>query len=138
MLPPIAKEPCLFYKTNSCTKGDACPYSHTGVPQGPSRIVCKHYNTGTCGFGERCRNIHATPNKNAPGCTKVPCRFWAAGNCAKGGQCTFSHGPLASDATSWREQRPNPSASLNFGKSVTPATTLPKKESGEQVRLAHL
>jgi CCCH-type zinc finger/RNA-binding, Nab2-type zinc finger len=134
MLPPRGQKPCSFYRTNSCTKGVACSYSHTLTEQAqsPSRIVCRHYSTGTCSFGERCRNIHAKPNEVAVAPSQIPCVFWAAGNCAKGSQCGFSHGALASDAKSWRGQRPSHSALLNFGKSTIRATKSPT-ESNEEV-----
>lgn len=114
-MPPFkVKKPCSFYSTNSCMKGASCPYSHTGQLLSSPRIVCKHYKTGTCKFGERCQNIHAKPNNDVPPeFSGIPCRFWAIGSCTKGDQCSFSHKPLTPEATSWREQHPSPAANFS-------------------------
>ncbi|KAF8582786.1 hypothetical protein K439DRAFT_131801 [Ramaria rubella] len=111
MLPLTSqKKPCIFYRTNSCTKGECCPFEHT---RQPSRRVCKHYSTGSCMFGERCRDLHSIPGKKANvGFTKIPCKFWNAGQCSAGDRCYFLHEPLSVESETKTRQKQQ-SGSIN-------------------------
>lgn len=100
---PKSQVPCSFYLTNSCTKGNNCPFSHGQYTS--SRVVCRHHTLGTCMYGDRCRNSHDILDVKADSGDQH-CKYWKLGSCAKGNECRFIHEPVArpSASTTWRPQ----------------------------------
>lgn len=63
---------CKFIATGNCTKGSACPFSHTAEARHRSGVstdmateaaICMHFQRGKCLFGDSCKRRHvpATP-----------------------------------------------------------------------------
>ncbi|CAF9924986.1 hypothetical protein IMSHALPRED_006344 [Imshaugia aleurites] len=78
----MVKKPCKFFALGTCTRGQACTYSHEvassgnfGSRAGPF-VPPPHSATSPISFTE----------------TKgIPCRFHSLGRCNKGVDCTFEH-----------------------------------------------
>ena len=134
--PPRNQKPCIYYITNSCNKGAACPFAHIGPPpEGPPHLICRYYSTGSCKFGGLCRNFHLEGSGLEVETRKIHCVFWEAGKCNKGRHCNYVHERLTSGAKSCREQLSRPNTSLSVGKPVTRPTTLHTNVVDIEVRL---
>ena len=111
-----ARAPCPFYAFGSCSRGDACHFSHGGssdsgpIPSPPQlklgpKVPCRFFAAGNCTRGESCSFAHeesstpsasgtplSVPQPPAPDSpSKGPCPFFAKGNCRNGDACPFAH-----------------------------------------------
>ncbi|GAA6050193.1 hypothetical protein JCM3770_000447 [Rhodotorula araucariae] len=59
----LSHVPCKFFKANSCTAGDACPFSHDLPVPGTSKPVCQWFAKGNCKFGHKCALAHVLPGQ---------------------------------------------------------------------------
>lgn len=57
---------CKFWHVGRCTKGSACPFSHSGQPL-INLIPCRFFAAGKCTAGADCRFSHEPSNE--------PCRI---------------------------------------------------------------
>lgn len=117
-----SRKPCRYIK-GQCPYGDRCMFGHnddtrqldygpTGncVPTVPradistrvfnnvkSGPLCKYYESGSCVYGDSCRNRHETPIVSA----NSICKYYVSGNCSYGTTCRFVHSttPISSAAS---------------------------------------
>ncbi|KZP30573.1 hypothetical protein FIBSPDRAFT_814883 [Athelia psychrophila] len=65
-----------FFRTNGCSRGDACIYSHekmdTDSFRQPTQIICIHHQRGFCRSGDLCKFFHAP----APEDSAAASRSW--------------------------------------------------------------
>lgn len=85
---------CRYHTRGSCSKGDACQFTHEGSGGSASSF-----------------NIALGPAPLPEPSPRLSCRYFAGGNCAKGDSCPFEHG-----------ESPKPSASVNHLPLLQPHT----------------
>ena len=101
---------CRFYnKKNGCSKGDACIFAHTEMPQCQEGVKCRNYKcTLSHRLNEQSSNVEekkgeksaenkAMPGGN-PGEKKIVCHFYnRKGGCRNGNACKFLHSELPAE-----------------------------------------
>eukprot|EP00656_Telonema_subtile_P046552 TRINITY_DN5303_c0_g1_i3.p1 TRINITY_DN5303_c0_g1~~TRINITY_DN5303_c0_g1_i3.p1 ORF type:complete len:433 (-),score=112.51 TRINITY_DN5303_c0_g1_i3:234-1532(-) len=95
------KKPCWYFTQGKCTKGDACPFSHTAAANGGNangaeageekKKVCIFFLRGACTKGDSCVFSHDAQPGEAAAPAKKKCSFFLRGACNKGAECAFSH-----------------------------------------------
>jgi hypothetical protein len=75
--------PCRFHLTGTCTKGDACVYSHSGILE-PFQSSSQHEWT-------RVDEVHSNSPAAKEDAHSQRCQLYANGKCARGDECPFAH-----------------------------------------------
>lgn len=70
------------------TKGSANVAIPIAAQSTIGRTLCKYYPTGSCKYGDSCRNLHTVPESYE----SPPCKFFVSGRCKLGDTCRFRHG----------------------------------------------
>lgn len=78
----MVKKACKFFALGTCTRGQACTYSHEIAPSGGLRL-------GAASFAAP---PHLTASPISPAETNgTPCRFHLLARCNKGAECPYKH-----------------------------------------------
>ncbi|KAL0022029.1 hypothetical protein WJX77_007813 [Trebouxia sp. C0004] len=80
------KPVCKYFLFGKCSKGESCPFPHTGMPV-TRFISCRFFQQGKCGKGEACQYSH---DEKVDPCKQLVLH----GICQRGAACLYSHDPL--------------------------------------------
>ena len=78
----MVKKACKFFPLGTCTRGQACTYSHEVASSGDARSKADP--------SVQSSNLTSLPNSPAK-MTGIPCRFHMFGRCKKGIDCPYEH-----------------------------------------------
>jgi hypothetical protein len=106
-------EPCRHFQRGTCRWGDACKYSHTTTPK---EGPCYAFQRGERKRGKKCKYSHNVPTPGEKGL----CYAFARGECSRGSQCRYSH------------DVPDPEENLNSKRAHNPTSQLRGPASRER------
>ena len=115
--PQKPRVPCRYYALGSCSKGDACQFTHEGSDdsarsaaprlESSPRVPCRYFAGGLCAKGDSCSFAHEkspqpsasvdlvpVPQLYTDTRSQIPCQFFAKGYCRNGDVCPFAHSKM--------------------------------------------